>query len=245
MKTIWSIGRTKNKKTTLDLEIGGEPVQAIVRWNALAKRLILRVDPRSGDLAVTLPRRVSLREAKKFIMERTDWIKVQRANIIAVPPVACGHVIDFQGISHTLTFTGTAPRGVWRDDGTIRVGGPTDHAPARLQRWLRKQAKEALIVAADRHATALGLTFNSVVVADTKSRWGSCSSQKNLRFSWRLILAEPHILNYVAAHEVAHLEEMNHSKAFWALVESCDSNWKAHRTWLKKEGHTLFAMGNV
>lgn len=245
MKTIWSIGQTKSKKTTLDLEIGGESLQAVVRWNAKAKRLILRVDPRSGDLAVTLPKRVSLKEARKFIAERTGWIKDQRANITVVPPLACGHAIDFKGISHTLTFTGTTPRGVWVEHGIIRVGGPLDHAPARLQRWLKKRAKEALIEAASRHAMALGLEFNSIAVADTKSRWGSCSSKKNLRFSWRLILAEPHILNYVAAHEVAHLEEMNHSKAFWALVEVCDSNWKSHRRWLKKEGHTLFAMGNV
>ena len=247
MKNIFSQLRTKSlpQKTMFDIEIGGESFQATVRWNPLAKRLIMRVDPRSGDLAVTLPRWVSLREAKKFIDGRMDWIKDQRANITLVPPIACGHSIDFMGVSHRLTFTGTSPRGVWREGDVIRVGGPENYAPARLQRWLKKQAKEALIAAADRHATALGLSYTAIAVADTKSRRGSCSAKKNLRFSWRLILAEPHILNYVAAHEVAHLAEMNHSPAFWALVEVCDSNWKMHRRWLKKEGHTLFAMGNV
>lgn len=232
-------------KTTLDLDIGGESVVAVIRWNAKAKRLILRVDPRSGDLAVTLPKRVSLKEAKKFIAERSGWIKDQRTSIVITPPLGCGHVINFKGLSHTLVFTGASPRGVWLEEGSIRVGGPVDHAPARLQRWLKRQAKDALMEAAHNHAGVLGLEFNSLAVADTKSRWGSCSSQKNLRFSWRLILAEPRILNYVAAHEVAHLEEMNHSPAFWALVEVCDSNWKTHRRWLKKEGHTLFAMANL
>ena len=237
--------KPSRQSATLDFDLEGELCQATVRWNKQAKRLIMRVDPRSGEVAITLPKRVSLKEAQKFIAERTGWIKEQRSSIVIAPPIACGQTLDFKGVSHQLVFTDVAPRSVRLGDGVIEIGGPSGHAPARLQRWLKKQAREALTESVERHVGTLGLVYNSIAVADTKSRWGSCSSKKNLRFSWRLVLARPEILNYVAAHEVAHLVEMNHSKAFWAQVERCDSNWKTHRKWLKQEGHMLFAMANV
>lgn len=245
MKFNFLQNKSPQRREEFDILIDGEFVEVTVRWNAQAKRLIMRVDPRSGDVSVTLPKRASLKQARKFIEERIGWISDQREDIVAAAPLACGEIIDFKGISHSISFTDIAPRKIWIEDDCIYVGGPVDLAAGRLQRWLKKQAKQALVEAVDRHAETLGLDFNAVSVTDTKSRWGSCSSKKNLRFSWRLVLAPPEILNYVAAHEVAHLEEMNHSQDFWDLVEICDAKCKTHRRWLKSEGQRLFAMGNV
>ena len=113
-------------------------------------------------------------------------------------------------------------------------------APARrLQRYLRELARDRLAAASDLYAARLGCGYTSLTLRDTRSRWGSCSSTGGLMYSWRLILAPPEILNYVAAHEVAHLQEMNHSRAFWAAVEKIHGDYRAQRRWLQSEGNAL------
>jgi predicted metal-dependent hydrolase len=116
------------------------------------------------------------------------------------------------------------------DDGT---------AGTRVKAFMKLQARDALAAASDRYAAAVGKSYARLSLRDTRSRWGSCSSQGVLMYSWRLIMAPPQVLDYVAAHEVAHLVEMNHSQAFWDVVEDIFPNHKPCRKWLREHGDKL------
>ena len=126
---------------------------------------------------------------------------------------------------------------------TIYVSGDVHHAPRRLRDWLRHQAREDLVLRVSHHANRLGLRPSRITVRDQATRWGSCSSNGTLSFSWRLILAPPMVLDYVAAHEVAHLKELNHSIRFWTLVEKAMPEMNAARAWLKQHGTALHRYG--
>ena len=226
----------------IKLDLDGEIVPVKVRRNAQARRMILRVCPNSGEIRLTLPKRASTRAANRFLDDHLDWINIEREKAGPCHPIGSGDAVPFQGIDRELIFTGVPPRTVRAHDDRIEIGGPAEHANKRLLNWFKKQARGQLIGCADQHARRLGVAFGRVSIGDMRSRWGSCSSKKTLRFNWRLVLAPPEILSYVAAHEVAHLVEMNHSPAFWAQVEACDPGYKAHRAWLKQEGQRLFSV---
>ena len=104
---------------------------------------------------------------------------------------------------------------------------------------LKLRARDVLAEASDRYAVMVGQSYSRLSIRDTRSRWGSCSSEGVLMYSWRLIMAPPEVLDYVAAHEVAHLVEMNHSAAFWAMVERICPDYDVHRAWLRKNGDVL------
>ena len=135
-----------------------------------------------------------------------------------------------------------AGRGVQRLDDSLLVGGDAATLAPRLQAWLKTLARERLAAASDRHAAALGRNVTQISLRDARSRWGSCTAKGRLMYSWRLILAPPEVLDYVAAHEVAHLVQMNHSDAFWAVVERLYPGWQRQRDWLRGgEGQALHA----
>lgn len=260
LKIIWSIGPTTTvqkkpdmmfsrlpKPQLFDVIFDGEVYPVKARWNKQAKRLILRIDPHNGTLLVTLPRGAKVGEAKRFISSRYSWIQENRHVEHEAPPLRDGSVLLYEGREHVVRFLRSGPRRVELSSTSneIRVGGPLEHAPRRLVAWLKKQARAVLELEAQGHAVTLGLEFKAIRLGDPKSRWGSCSSRGNLNFSWRLLLAPPEVLSYVAAHEVAHLREMNHSPAFWREVERCCPDWKTHRTWLRKHGGTLLAQARL
>jgi predicted metal-dependent hydrolase len=110
---------------------------------------------------------------------------------------------------------------------------------AQVKALFRLHARDALAAASDRYAHALGRTYARLSIRDTRSRWGSCSSQGTLMYSWRLIMAPPAVLDYVAAHEVAHLVEMNHQPAFWDVVAGICPDYATHRAWLRTHGDSL------
>jgi predicted metal-dependent hydrolase len=221
------------------LSLNGENYVIKVRRNAQAKRMILRVDSMTGAIIATAPPRVSTRQIEKFVMTSEAWLRSELAKGLRSKLVEPGSLLPFQGVDHDIIFSDTPPRGVRLDAGSIIVGGPIDQAPARLLRWLKAEAKTHLSLDAKHYANQLQVSFSKVGVGDTKSRWGSCSSSGGLRFNWRLILAPMEIRRYVAAHEVSHLLEMNHSDRFWSHVETCDPSYRAHRRWLKSKGSDL------
>ncbi len=213
-----------------------------LRRNAQAKKMILRVDAISGEVKLTAPLHVSQRKLQQFLDENNAWLLTERAKISARPPVHDGFMLPFGGETYRVFFNDTPPRGVKLIDQKIHVGGPADQAPARLMRWLKAQAKEQLSEDAAHYAALLDVSFKRVSIGDMKSRWGSCSSSGTLRFNWRLVLAEPSIRRYVAAHEVAHILEMNHSDRFWRHVERCVPDYKSERKWLKTHGQGLMQL---
>ncbi len=217
-------------------DLPGQPsVPLTLRRSARALRISLRVSQLDGRVTLTVPKGVSESEALKFAHEKADWIRSHLQNQVSSSVVALGSEIPIEGhLRHVVPAQG---RRVVLDVDEVAV--PEDAVARRLERFLKERARDRLVDAADHYADVLGKSYTKVTLRDTRSRWGSCSSQGALMFSWRLILAPPGVLQYVAAHEVAHLAEMNHSEKFWTQVERIHGPYSGPRHWLRSQGSTL------
>ncbi|PRX33761.1 hypothetical protein SAMN05216257_104323 [Meinhardsimonia xiamenensis] len=217
---------------------GDPPVEVLVRRSARARRLSLRVSALDGRVTLTLPRRAEVGEALAFARSRAGWIREHLARQPEPVHVRPGVRLPLAGGMVTIA-TGPVRALRLRGDSLVIPEHRAGQAAAVVRGWLKGRARDALATACDRHATALGRGYGRLTLRDTRSRWGSCSAEGNLMFSWRLIMAPPEVLDYVAAHEVAHLVEMNHSPAFWALVEKLFPAHRAARRWLREHGTGL------
>jgi predicted metal-dependent hydrolase len=221
-----------------DLILPGQPpVSVRLRRNAAARRLSLRVSRLDGRVTLTLPTSVQAKEAMAFAQQKSEWIRAQLAERRADVLVRSGAVVMIQGRQYQVLF-GPGRRVIFDEKGVL-VPGPPDQVGRRLAAHLREMARDRLRESSDRYAQQLGHGYSRMVLRDTRSRWGSCSSDGRLMYSWRLILAPPEVLDYVAAHEVAHLCQMNHSPAFWAIVRDLYGDWRAPRKWLHDFGADL------
>ncbi|WP_188789595.1 M48 family metallopeptidase [Salipiger pallidus] len=216
---------------------GNPPIAVKLRRSAQARRLSLRLSQIDGRVTLTVPRRLPEREAIGFLRDKEAWLRGHLEARGDDEHIAIGATLPVEGILRQVV-PGQG-RAVTLGNGTIAVPGPEDRIAARLQGWLRTLARDRLAEASDRHSAALGLPYTRLTLRDARSRWGSCTADGALMYSWRLVLAPPQILDYVAAHEVAHLAEMNHSSAFWAVVERLYGDWRPARAWLRDEGGSL------
>jgi len=216
---------------------GDPPIVVRLRRNARARRLTLRVSRLDGQVTLSMPKWMPEREAVAFARDREGWIRGHVAQRDAPVVPRPGGRMHFRG--EEVPVVAGRGRTVRFEAGTLAVPGDPERAPRRLAAFLRLVAREQLAEACGRHAVALGRNHGRLTLRDTRSRWGSCSDQGNLMFSWRLAMAPPAVLDYVAAHEVAHLVEMNHSPAFWALVEQLRPDYRDLRTWLRNNSATL------
>lgn len=216
---------------------GDPPVEITLRQSARARRFSLRVSRLDGRVTLSMPARAREAEALRFAVDRAGWL---RGVLEAAAPrtgLAFGASVPFEGRALALT---AAPVPAVRVEGTALLAPPDpDRLCARVVSFLKLAARQRLQTACEAHAGALGRRFSRITLRDTRSRWGSCTADGGLMFSWRLIMAPPAVLDYVAAHEVAHLVEMNHSPAFWAVVRSLMPGYEPHRRWLKREGAGL------
>lgn len=224
------------------IDVAGALLPVTFRRNAQAKRIVMRFDAAKDQVRMTLPRRTSKRKALKFAEKNIRWLIDERAKAEPITYLDHGTVISIEGDDLQIVFNPEHKRGVLIGDDTLIVGGPADMASKRLLRWLKAVAKTRITALVRNHADTLGVSWTRLSIGDMRSRWGSCSGHGTLRFNWRLIMAPPDIINYVAAHEVAHLVEMNHSPEFWQQVERCTPDWKVSRRWLHKHGGKLFAV---
>lgn len=214
---------------------GEPPVPLTLRRSARAKRISLRISALDGRVTLTLPARLPEREALEFAAEKEDWIRNHLSKHPQSVEVAHGTSLPVEGQMRRVVASET--RGVRLGVQEIQVGGKS---PARsVERFLKELARDRLAAASDHYAAQVGRSYQKISLRDTRSRWGSCSSAGTLMYSWRLILAPPEILDYVAAHEVAHLVEMNHSPDFWAVVAQLYGDSSAARSWLRSEGGAL------
>ena len=206
------------------------------RTSARARRLTLRVSP-EGRVSCTRPRRVALAEARAFAEARGGWIA---SRLAALPPrvvVRPGASLPVEGrMAEVVSGDAAAVRA---GEGRLTVPRGADRPAAAVEAWLRDLARGRLRAACAQHAEALGRAHGPIRLRDPRSRWGSCTARGALMFSWRLAMAPPEILRYVAAHEVAHLAHMDHSPAFWAVVGGLDPDWRSHRAWLRTRGPAL------
>lgn len=217
----------------------------IVRRSARARQLSLRLDNRTGAAILTLPRGVSVREAALFATEHKGWLARQRA---ALPPairLAPGEEVPILGRLHLIVHDAGIGRRplIEAEPAAIRVGGETSEVANRIRRYLKARAGEELAQRVARHAATLDVTYNRLRLTDPMGRWGSCSATGALSFSWRLIMAPEWIIDYVVAHEVAHLKEMNHSRRFWAHVRQLVGDPAPARAWLGRQGTALQRVG--
>jgi len=217
--------------------LAGDPqIDIVLRRSARARRMSLTVSGLDGRVTLTLPKRVALREGMAFVREKEAWLRGQldRRPDPAVP--AAGSGIEGSGRAR-LIVTAECRRARLLED---RIEVPRGASvPAQVASCLKAEARARLTEASTRHAAILGRPFGRITLRDTRSRWGSCSSQGDLMYSWRLILAPAAVLDYVAAHEVAHLERMDHSPAFWAVVARLMPDHAAPRDWLRRNGAEL------
>ncbi len=216
---------------------GNPPVALTLRRSARAKRISLRVSGLDGRVTLTLPRHVPEHEALEFAHEKAGWLRRQLGQRPDHLVVSYGVELPVEGRS--LRITPGAGRLVHESGDKVIVPGTPDRVATRVQAYLKIRARDRLAAASDHFAALLGREYTRLTLRDTRSRWGSCSARGALNYSWRLIMAPPEVLRYVAAHEVAHLDEMNHSPAFWALTGKLMPDYHAPRRWLQENGAVL------
>lgn len=195
-------------------EVAGVPLT--VRVHPRARRLKLRFDDKHGGLLLTVPPRTSRRAALAWAESQRDWVAAQLTRQPAAQPLAPGALIPFDGEDVRLEWGETVGRSVRRVGNVLVSGGPREGFERRIDAWLKARARDALSLETAEIAAAAGVTVRAVSIGDADSRWGSCSAAGAIRYSWRLILAPPHVRRFVVAHEVAHRLHMDHSPAFKA-----------------------------
>lgn len=232
------------------LELDGETVAVALQRNVRAKRYILRVRA-AREIVLTMPAHGSRAEACRFAQGKRDWIRAALEKMPRNIPFEDGAIVPFKGTPHMIEHREKVRGTVWIEPGHSRpllpedgyprlcVAGRTLHLRRRLREYLESEAKAALRPLVARHACALGVKVARIQIRDQKSRWGACSASGTLTFSWRLVLAPPFVVDYLAAHEVAHMREMNHSPAFWRLLHELCADTPRAEGWLKAHGREL------
>lgn len=224
--------RTERRSVALD-----------VRRSRRARRITLSVDPASGAVRLMLPQRTALAEGLDFARDKARWIEARLAALPARVAFEVGAEVPYLGRPHVIAHAPDARRGVWREAQVIRVSGFPEHLARRVRDFLLCEARREIAGRVQAKVDRIGRPVGRITLRDTRSRWGSCSSSGALNFSWRLILAPEAVLDYVVAHEVAHLVHPNHGAGFWALVAELTPAVAAPRRWLRREGAGLFRYG--
>lgn len=239
----------KVEETQTEIEtIDGRRVPVKLIVNPRARHVSVRIDPTRREAIATAPSKRYLKHAAQFAAERAGWIAQELSRLPQGVRLAPGARITLRGVEHELVYEhGRAAARVEETPYKRLVVPAPDVAlfESRLLRFLKDQAREDLIDRVAHHAVTLEVKPARLQVKELRSRWGSCSADGMLSFSWRLILAPPFVLDYLAAHEVAHLREMNHSRRFWAHVRRCLPDYERGRAWLHEHGSALHAVGLV
>ena len=240
--------RRTGEPQILTVEFDGAVYAVRLRRHALARRYTLRIHAASRDVVLTMPPRGSVKAARAFAHKHGGWIAARLGRLPRPAPFTDGTRLPLRGLEHRIVHRPGARGTVWPEtaaDGErlLCVAGAAAHLPRRIADFLKREAKRDLETASRRAAGALAVSIKRVSVRDQASRWGSCSTTGVLSYSWRLILAPPFVLEYLAAHEVAHLLEMNHSRKFWRLVEGIYPRMGEAKAWLDAHGADLHRYG--
>jgi predicted metal-dependent hydrolase len=232
--------------TTLVVNAEGSPISVRLLINPRARRIAVRIDPTTREAVAIAPSSRQANKAAAFAAERAVWIAHQLSQLPQAAPFSPGGAVPIRGVDYRLKrVDGRVPATL--EKGPIPrliVGAPdADIFAMRVKRFLMAEAKTDFTRRVAAHAAVLRVTPAGLQIKDTRSRWGSCTADGVLAFSWRVVLAPPYVLDYLAAHEVAHLIEMNHSAKFWSLVRKCCPDYINGRNWLRNSGQSLHAYG--
>jgi hypothetical protein len=242
------LDRRQSAPQTFQLVFDREIYLINLRRHSRARRYTLRIHSGTREVILTMPSRGSVREAKAFAQKHGAWIAARLRRLPDAAPFADGAVLPLRGVAHRVAHRPERRGTVWiEQDGEgaplLCVAGEAPHLPRRIADFLRREAHRDLSAASRRAAAAIGVSIRRISVRDQSSRWGSCSSSGVLSYSWRLILAPPYVLDYLAVHEVAHLVEMNHSARFWRVVHRHCADADRAKAWLDANGADLHRYG--
>jgi predicted metal-dependent hydrolase len=237
----------------LEVKHGGETYRIALKRIASARRFTLRVRAATRDVVLTMPPRSSITSARNFAEAHAAWIGARLEHLPKPMPFGVGEVVPIRGVNHIIIRKPHQRGTAWIEPGRKSVGagmlpqlcvaGEPEHVARRVKDFLMREAKRDLETAVMRHAAKIGVIPRRITLRDTTSRWGSCSSTGSLNFSWRLVMAPSYVLDYLAAHEVAHLVYMNHSPAFWKIVSKLTNQVDRGEAWLKANGAGLLRFG--
>ncbi|HWX63894.1 SprT family zinc-dependent metalloprotease [Bradyrhizobium sp.] len=248
MATRALLYRRPYEPSRLLVKHGSQIYSIRLRRHRRARRYTLRIHPSDREAILTIPPRGTIAEAKDFAQRHGGWIAARLGRLPKAAPFLPGTVVPLRGVPHRIVHRAGLRGTVWtetRDSGEkiLCVAGAMEHSERRVHDYLKREARRDLQKAAQDYAEMLSVRVKRLSIRDQSSRWGSCTSAGSLSFSWRLILAPPMVLDYLAAHEVAHLVEMNHSPRFWRVVARiCPSVERAKR-WLDTCGNDLHRYG--
>jgi len=233
------------------VDLAGRTIR--LRVDARARRVSLRVDQTRREIVATAPTIRRLTDALAFAHERQGWIAQQLDGLPTTEALYPGQVIDVAGEPCRLE-AGDGRAKLVRDGGLRIIAPEGERFTVNVVRLLKAEARRLLVERTEVHARALGQPLPVVAIIDPRARWGSCTPARRgifgasaqvgrIRYSWRLVLAPFAVLDYVAAHEAAHLVEANHGPKFWALVRDLVGDERKHRAWLRAHGPRLHAFG--
>jgi predicted metal-dependent hydrolase len=222
---------------------GGSAAPVVVRRSVRARRITLRMLPDEGAVELVLPGRTSKRRGMEFAASKAGWVAAQIAALPVPVPFECGARIPLMGEMLTLRHVEQRFRDIRRDGEALVVSGPGARMADTVENWLRMLARREIGARALAKAAAIDRVPGRITLRDTRTRWGSCTEGGNLNFSWRLVMTPEHVMDYVVAHEVAHLAEFNHSRRFWRIVGELCETPDAARRWLRDEGPRLYVYG--
>jgi predicted metal-dependent hydrolase len=208
-----------------------------IRRSPRARRIRVKVDPYDG-VEVVIPQRATKKHAHEAIRELRPWIdkRLREAEAARRRLEAPPGTVPFLGAHLRLRYDPNRTRAHRKQD---ELHVPATNAREALERWYRTQARAHIAPRLDDATTALGTRHSTLSIRNQRTRWGSCSSTGAMSFNWRLMLAPEPVLDYVVWHEACHLVVMDHSKRFWSLVERHVPDYRAHRSWLRRNGAAL------
>ncbi|MBK8909430.1 MAG: M48 family metallopeptidase [Rhodospirillales bacterium] len=244
MRIISRLRRERIAVASASLTLADRTLPVTVRCNPRARRMILRIAPCSGAVVITVPSGVSVDDGVAFARSKSEWLRSRLGALPRRIPFAPGAEIPLQGVPHRIRHDPAQPRrAVNAAGGEIVVGGTLGRLSDQVHAWLRNRAREALAPRVEGAAARIGRRPGRIAIRDQRTRWGSCAANGNLSFNWRLIMAPPVVLDYVVAHELAHLVERGHGPAFWRVVETLTPEARNARQWLSQHGSGLMLYG--
>lgn len=239
LKTILS-----NSLSDPEVDIEGERVPVRIRRNPRARRISMRADAVKREIRITMPNYTPTDVAMDFIAQKRQWIAARLQSAPDAAPIMPGSEIAVEGETHVIAWQEDWPRTVKRGEGELRVGGPAAMVGGRIQRWLKAEARRIYIDEIRHYCSEAGEPVPRLSLGDPRSRWGSCSTRGTISLSWRLIMAPAHVRRSVIAHEVAHMRHMDHSRDFYAWLDTLyEGDRKAADRWLKMHGTGLQRVG--
>ena len=248
MATRALLYRRPAEPSRLLVKHGSQIYSIRLRRHRRARRYTLRIHPSDREAILTMPPRGTIADAKDFAQRHGGWIAARLGRLPKAAPFLPGTVVPLRGVPHKIVHRAGVRGTVWteiRDSGEriICVAGGAEHIERRVADYLKREVRNDLQRATHAYAGAYGVKVKRLSIRDQSSRWGSCTSAGSLSFSWRLVLAPPYVLDYLAAHEVAHLVEMNHSARFWKVVARECGHVERAKVWLDTHGNDLHRYG--